>query len=146
MIRLFRENDLAAVMQIWLNTNIKAHDFIPKEYWLDHYEAVYEALPQAEVYVYEDDATHEITGFIGLTGNDIAGIFIKEASQSKGIGKLLLDHVKEIKTDLNLNVYQKNARAVSFYQREQFFIKKENRDNSTNEREFLMHWNKQVHI
>lgn len=37
MIRIFRENDLDAVAQIWLNTNIRAHNFISKEYWTDNY-------------------------------------------------------------------------------------------------------------
>lgn len=142
MIRAFRENDLTVVMRIWLDTNIKAHNFIPKEHWTENYASVIEILPQAEVYVYEDDETHQIVGFVGLTGNYIAGIFIEEVARSKGIGKQLLNYVKEIKTVLSLSVYQKNVRAVSFYQREQFIIQSENIDDSTNEKEFIMNWNK----
>lgn len=142
MIRSFRKNDLTAVMQIWLDTNTKAHNFIPKEYWEDNYAAVKEMLPQAEVYVYEDDDTRQIMGFIGLTKNYIAGIFIKETVQSNGIGKQLLDYVKRIKDNLSLSVYQKNERAISFYQREQFVIQTENIDISTNEKEFIMGWTK----
>lgn len=142
MIRAFRENDLAAVMQIWLDTNMKAHKFIRKEYWINNYTVVKEMLPQAEVYVYEDDDTHQIAGFIGLTNNYIAGIFIKEAAQSKGIGKQLLNYVKGMKSNLSLSVYQKNSRAVSFYLREQFIIQSKNLDDSTNEKEFIMNWSK----
>lgn len=142
MIRTFRENDLAAVMKIWLDTNIKVHSFIPKAYWTDNYAAVKEMLPQAEVYVYEDNDTHQIVGFIGLTNNYIAGIFVKEAAQSKGIGKQLLNYVKEIKTFISLSVYQKNERAVSFYQREHFIIQSENIDDCTDEKEFIMNWSK----
>ncbi len=140
MIRAFRENDLTAVMQIWLDTIMKAHKFIRKEYWTNNYPVVKEMLPQAEGYVYEDDDTHQIVGFIGLTNNYIAGIFIKEAAQSKGIGKQLLNYVKEMKSDLNLNVYQKNVRAVSFYLREKFIIQSESIDENTNEKEFIMNW------
>lgn len=142
MIRRFTENDLAAVMKIWLDTNIKAHDFIPKEYWTNNYAAVKEMLPQAEIYVYEDDKTHQTLGFIGLTNNYIEGIFIKEAVQSKGIGKILLNYVKEIKSDMSLSVYKKNIRAIAFYQREQFIIQSENIDNATNEKELIMAWSK----
>lgn len=142
MIRIFRENDLSAVMQIWLDTNIKAHKFIQKEYWINNYTVVKEMLPQAEVYVYEDDNTHQIVGFIGLTNNYIAGIFIKEAAQSNGIGKQLLNYVKELKSVLHLRVYQKNVRAVSFYLREQFTIRSESMDDNTNEKEFIMNWSK----
>lgn len=142
MIRAFRENDLTAVMQLWLDTNIKTHKFIPEEYWIDNYTVVKKMLPQAEVYVYEDDDTHQIAGFIGLTSNYIAGIFIKEAAQSKGIGKQLLSYVKEMKSDLSLSVYQKNVRAVSFYLREQFILQSESIDDNTNEKQFIMNWSK----
>ena len=40
---------------IWLKTNLKAHDFIPEQYWTSNYESVKEMMLQAEVYVYEDD-------------------------------------------------------------------------------------------
>lgn len=140
MIRAFREKDLPAVMQIWLDSNLKAHHFIPKGYWTAHYAAVKEMLPQADVYVHEDDDTRQITGFIGLTDDYIAGIFVKGEVQSKGIGKRLLNYVKKLKPALSLSVYQKNVRAVSFYQREQFSIHSENMDNDTNEKEFIMNW------
>lgn len=141
MIRKLRENDLAAVIEIWLDSNIKAHYFIPKEYWISNYPAVKEMLPQAEVYVYEEEDTQQIIGFIGLTENYIAGIFVQENAQSRGIGKQLLNYVKEIKTTLSLSVYQENMRAISFYQREQFIIQSKNIDDN-NEKEFIMSWKK----
>jgi len=142
MIRQFKKNDLPAVMQIWLDTNIKAHDFIPKEYWENNYEIVKEILPDAEIYVHEDDTAGFIDGFIGLTDNYIAGIFVKEDKQSKGIGKQLLNYVKNIKPNISLNVYQKNTKAVRFYKHEQFKIVSENVDDINNEKEFIMEWNK----
>lgn len=140
MIRPLEPPDLPAVMQIWLDTNINAHPFIPKEYWQAHYASVKEMLPQAQVYVYEDDSLHQILGFIGLTDYYIAGIFIKETAQSNGIGKQLLNYAKETKSALCLRVYQKNKRAVSFYQREQFMIQSEDIDENTKEKEFRMCW------
>lgn len=128
-------------MQIWLEANIQAHSFIPKEYWTENYAMVKDMLPQAEIYVHEDDV-NQIDGFIGLTDHYIAGVFVKESAQSKGIGKQLLDYAKEIKSDMYLNVYQKNARAVLFYQREQFIVQSEGIDESTNEKEFTMAWSR----
>ncbi len=143
MIRIMEDGDLTSVIQIWLDANIRAHSFVPEEYWTGNYEMVKEALGKAELYVYEENDTNEINGFIGLTGNYIAGIFVKEDVRSKGIGKRLLDYVKAFKPDLNLSVYQKNIRAVSFYQREQFVIQSEKLDECTNEKEFFMVWQKQ---
>ena len=129
-------------MQIWLDANIKAHSFIPKDYWTDNYAMVKEILPQAEIYVCEDSDTNQIDGFIGLTDNCIEGIFVREGIQSRGIGKQLLDFAKEIKSSMSLSVYQKNTRAIAFYQREQFVIHSESMDDSTNEKEFIMTWSK----
>ena len=142
MIRKFKEDDLNTVMQIWFDTNIKAHHFISRQYWIDNYEMVKDILPKKEIYVYEDDNTNQIDGFIGLMDNYIAGIFVNKNNQSRGIGKQLLDYVKEIKETLNLSVYQKNIRAISFYQREQFVIQFEHIDNDNSEKEFIMTWSK----
>ena len=133
MIRILQENDLGVVMQIWLDTNIDAHGFISREYWISNYATVEKMLPHAEIYVYENDDTEQIEGFIGVTDHYIAGIFVKAESQSKGIGKQLLDYVKGRKEELNLSVYQKNVRAVRFYQREQFLIRSEYIEKETNE-------------
>ena len=142
MIRAFEENDLTAIMQIWLDTNIKAHCFIPKEYWTDNYEMVSSVLPQAEIYVYENDATKQIDGFIGLSNEYIEGIFVREGIQSNGIGKQLLEYAKCVKSNMSLCVYQENTRAIQFYQREQFVIQSENIDDNTNQKEYVMIWKK----
>lgn len=140
MIRKLRESDLSAVMKIWLDTNIKSHNFVSKEYWTSNYEMVKEIIPKSEIYVYEEDDTNLIDGFIGLLDSYLAGLFVKDTAQSKGIGKQLLDYAKSIKSEMTLSVYQKNIRAIHFYQREQFQIQSENIDDNTNEKEFIMIW------
>lgn len=60
--------------------------------------------------------------------------------QSHGIGKSLLDCIKDKKVRLQLNVYQKNVRAMSFYQREGFTIQSEGLDEFTGEKEYVMNW------
>ena len=140
MIRKLRESDLSAVMKIWLDTNIKSHNFVSKEYWTSNYEIVKEILHKSEIHVYEEDDTNLIDGFIGLLDSYLAGLFVKNTAQSKGIGKQLLDYAKSIKSEMTLSVYQKNIRAVHFYQREQFQIQSENIDDNTNEKEFIMIW------
>ena len=138
MIRKLQKVDINRVADIWLKTNLKAHFFIPEQYWISNYEFVKELLPQAEVYVYEDDKM--IQGFVGLNDEYIEGIFVSDEMQSCGIGKLLLDYIKDKKVSLRLNVYQKNARAISFYQREGFIIQCEGLDEVTGEKEYTMLW------
>lgn len=140
MIRALEKSDVDRTAEIWLDTNIRAHSFIPAEYWQENFKPVREMLLQAEVYVYEDEAQNEIQGFIGLDGTYIAGIFVWHTVQSKGIGKRLLDFAKEKKNQLYLNVYQKNTKAVRFYQREGFRIQQETFDKNTDEKEYTMQW------
>ena len=132
MIRKLQKVDINRVADIWLKTNLKAHFFIPEQYWISNYEFVKEMLPQAEVYVYEDDKM--IQGFIGVSDEYIEGIFVSDEMQSCGIGKMLLDYIKDKKDRLQLKVYQKNVRAMSFYQREGFTIQSEEMDEFTREK------------
>ena len=138
MIRVVQKADITKVADIWLDTNIKAHNFISAQYWESNYELVKELLGQAEVYVYED--ARQIQGFIGLNDEYIEGIFVSDEMRSQGIGKLLLDFVKESRTQLSLNVYQKNTRAIHFYQREGFEIQNEGLDEATGEKDYVMTW------
>ena len=138
MIRELQNVDINKVVDIWLKTNLEAHDFIPGQYWTSNYEAVKKMLPQAEVYVYEDNKI--IQGFVGVRDEYIEGIFVSGKMQSHGIGKALLDYIKDKKARLQLNVYQKNVRAMSFYQREGFTIQSEGLDEFTGEKEYVMEW------
>jgi len=138
MIRKLQNADMDRVAGIWLDANLKAHSFISPQYWKGNFETVKKMLPQAEVYVYEND--REIWGFIGLNGAYIEGIFVSSEMQSRGIGKRLLDFVKTKKTELRLNVYQKNMRAIRFYQREGFKILREGMDEATGEKDYEMTW------
>ena len=109
-----------------------------RQYWKSNYELVKEMMPQSEVYVFEADKM--IQGFVGLNDEYIEGIFVSDEMQSCGIGKLLLDYIKGKKVSLRLNVYQKNARAISFYKREGFIIQCEDLDEATGEKEYTMLW------
>ena len=138
MIRKLLNGDIDRVADIWLKTNLKAHYFISNQYWKSNYELVKEMMLQSEVYVFEVDKM--IQGFVGLNDEYIEGIFVSDEMQSCGIGKLLLDYIKDKKERLQLNVYQKNARAISFYQREGFIIEGEGLDEATGEKEYTMLW------
>ena len=144
MIRKFETRDLDTVMQIWLHGNLDAHAFIAASFWTEHFEMVRDMLPQAELYVHENEGTRQIDGFIGLTENHIEGIFVAKAARSKGVGKALLEYAKSRKPSLTLSVYQKTERALAFYQREQFTVQSEGIDEDTNEAELQMLWSRQA--
>ena len=138
MIRKFITKDIEHIMNIWLNSNIKAHNFIDKSYWLDNFEYVKDVLPKATIYLYEHN--DKIVGFIGLNDSFIEGIFVKEEYQNKGIGSKLLNYVKNIYPCLSLHVYKNNIKATKFYLSHNFKITKEQIDESTNQLELILNY------
>lgn len=140
MIRKLEKDDIDAVMKIWRDGNIKAHTFIAKEYWDNNYDYVKEILPNSEIYVYI--YKEKIVGFIGISNNYIEGIFVDNNNQRNGIGKSLLNKVKENKESLTLEVYEKNINAINFYKKNGFIVVKEIMDEDTGERVYNMCWNK----
>lgn len=139
MIRKFEKRDIEQVMQIWLQGNMEAHPFIPKDYWESNYQIVEEQISEADVFVYEEK--EEIRGFIGLADSYIAGIFVDRKYRSMGVGKNLLDYAKSQNSSLSLSVYRQNQGAVSFYLREGFYISAEGIDEETGNGEYSMSWN-----
>lgn len=138
MIRKGEQRDISPIMEIWLNTNLEAHDFIRAEYWKSNYEMVESMMHEAELYVYERKGS--ICGFAGFMENYLAGIFVRNMYQGAGIGKALLDYVKNQKTEISLHVYEKNKGAVQFYLREGFVKKKEQIEKENREIEYEMWW------
>ncbi|QKS73329.1 GNAT family N-acetyltransferase [Paenalkalicoccus suaedae] len=138
MLRPFNTADLPRIAELWLETNVRAHDFVPESYWRGNLDAVREMLPEATIFVWEENRV--IAGFIGLSDSYIAGIFVDATHQSRGVGRRLLDYVKVEHDKLVLRVYRKNVRARAFYKREGFVEVSESVDEATGEVEVMMEW------
>lgn len=120
MIRSFLPADMTSVLSIWLAASLQAHDFIEPTFWQgklddmrDHY------LPSADVWVYERDG--QVVGFFALQVNMLAALFVHPEVHGQGIGSALLAKARLLSPEpLELSVYQRNAQAVAFYQRQGF--------------------------
>jgi len=141
MIKNLSMNKLEEVMRIWLETNIDAHDFIDKKYWIQNYDLVKELLKEADVYIFEENDV--IKGFVGIVENNyIGGIFVKKNYQREGIGKKLIDFCKNKYSYLTLHVLKKNHKAINFYNKNDFMILDELINEDTKESEYLMTFRK----
>lgn len=135
------EQELDAVMRLWLAGNVQAHGFIPEAYWHGHFEEVRKAVSQSRVYVaYAGGAA---IGFIGLVDGYVAGLFVDEHSRGSGVGRRLLARAKAENSALTLQVYRQNAGAVRFYRREGFVVASEQYDEQTGQREYTMRWQRE---
>ena len=143
MIRKFKEEDTTKVMAIWTKGNFEAHSFIDKDYWLLNYNKVKdEYLKKSETYVYTEN--NDIKGFISILNNEYIGaLFIKNEYRRSGIGRKLINFVKNKYDKLTLNVYEKNINAILFYTKLGFMNQKIQIDDKTNEKEYVMEWRKE---
>lgn len=138
MIREMRPEEIETVSNIWLQGNLEAHAFVDKDYWINNLNVVREQFRKAEIYVFVENG--KIQGFAGLQENYLAGIFVQKEYRDHGVGKKLLDYLKQKYSDLSLDVYAKNIRAKKFYSQNEFVIVREDMDESTNEVEYQMFW------
>ncbi len=143
MIRPYNKPDVDSILHIWLNASIQAHNFISSNYWESKQEDMKNIyLPASETYIYEDDTTKEILGFISLVDNYLAAIFVEPGNQGKGIGTLLLNHVKAIREELTLHVYLENSSSVDFYTKNGFVVSDQQTDHNTGAQELKMKWSR----
>ena len=138
MIRKVESKDVDEIMGIWLESTIKAHNFISKEYWENSYDTVKNVyIPMAETFVYEDE--EDIKGFISIINNEFIGaLFVATQYQGSGIGKELIDYTIDRYKKLNLAVYKDNKRSVEFYINRGFKIVKEQVNEDSGQEEYLM--------
>ena len=138
MIRQLQNKDIDKIMGIWLESTIYAHKFISKEYWNENYNIVKDVyIPMSKTFIYEDN--DDIRGFISIINNDFIGaLFVEKNYQSQGIGKSLIDYVKNLYDNLSLAVYKENEKALEFYKKMGFKIISENINEDTNCVEYIM--------
>lgn len=138
MIRDLKQKDIDKVMEIWLESTIKAHDFMPEKYWQDNYNAVKDIyIPQSKTYFYEEG--EEIKGFISILNDDFIGaLFVSLNEQGKGIGSNLIEYANAKFDNLKLAVYKQNQKSVNFYIKKGFEILSEEINEDSGFEEYIM--------
>lgn len=138
MIRKFKNADIDKLMDIWLESTVRAHNFISREYWESNYKVVKDAyMPIADTFVYEEDG--EIRGFISIINNEFIGaLFVDVKFQGMGIGSKLIDYSIEKYKKLTLAVYKENQKSVEFYTRKGFKIIEEGLNEDSGYTEYIM--------
>ncbi len=140
-IKGITKNDIPAIVEIWHEASLKAHGFIPEDYWSTNKELMKNLyIPESETY--QAVQGEQILGFISLIDNYLAALFIKPEFQENGVGSSLLHYAKTLRDSLNLKVFSKNSKSVDFYKRKGFSVTAESIDNDTGENELIMEWHK----
>lgn len=138
MIREFKSADLDKVMEIWLQGNEQAHNFIDSNFFKQNFDIVEMLIPMSTVYVQDLDG---VKGFIGITENYISGLFVEQDYRRQGTGKALVNKAKQRYNELFVHVYKKNTDAINFFRSQNFEIISESINEESNESELLLRCN-----
>lgn len=139
MVRRMTAADTDAVVKIWLEASIIAHDFVPAEFWIQRVDQLRDCyLSAAKTYVCEEGGA--VVGFLSLLDSTLAALFVLPESQGGGIGSQLLEYVQDAGSELSLTVYKLNHHSIAFYERHGFSVQREQLNPHTGQPELLMLW------
>lgn len=114
MIRHATNTDFYELAELYLDASLIAHPFIDPDYIARDMRHLREhRLPLEQAFLWEQQG--DIAGYIALEGTRINGLFIKVEHQRKGIGRALVEHVKQLHDELRVKVFQENYQAQRFY-------------------------------
>ena len=83
----------------------------------------------------------QLRGFVSvIQGRFVGALFVAPEFLHLGIGTALLNVVKQHFSDLSLEVYQKNCRAVNFYHAQGFRIEDSAWQDETRHPTWIMRW------
>lgn len=116
MIRPYSDDDLGDLLEAWYQASLVAHSFLSDQFLANERREIAERwLPIAETRVYEHQG--KVVGFISMLGNEVGAIFVHPLHQRHGIGRALMDHVRESRPYLELGVFEENEAGRRFYDR-----------------------------
>lgn len=121
MIRKYKAEDLEDLLLAWEKASKVAHPFLSDEFQeLERHKIENVYLPVTETWVWAAD--RRVVGFISLMGDEIGGLFLDPQFQREGIGRALVDHVRELREQLEVEVFKENIIGRAFYKKYGFVL------------------------
>ncbi|MBE9042058.1 GNAT family N-acetyltransferase [Oscillatoriales cyanobacterium LEGE 11467] len=114
VIREYEKRDLNALLSIWVAASEVAHPFLTREFLVqekDNIPKLY--LPNTQTWVAEED--ERVVGFISLMGNEVGALFVHPDYHRKAIGGRLMDKARELRGELDVEVFAANPIGRAFY-------------------------------
>ena len=140
-IKKISDANIQEIVDIWYETSIQSHYFIPNDYWKVNKSLMKEKyIPMSETYVATDGKI--LLGFVSMIDEYLAAIFVRTEYQNEGAGSQLLDYIKDIRDRIQLKVYKKNEKGIKFYKNKGFIVVSTSIDKETGEKELVMEWNR----
>jgi putative acetyltransferase len=114
MIRKYKDQDTESIISVWRSASALAHPFLSDSF-MDQGEQdirnIY--LKYAETWVTVVDG--QVVGFIAMAENEIGGLFLHPDCHGRSLGRGMVDLVRDIKPNLKVEVFERNAIGRRFY-------------------------------
>ncbi|HJY83788.1 MAG TPA: GNAT family N-acetyltransferase [Candidatus Binatia bacterium] len=122
-IRLMKDEDSEAIVQVWHTSGRMAYPFIERwqRFTLEQARSVFreEIASVCEIWVAETE--DGIVGYLALKGSYVDRLYVSPNHQRYGVGTSLLQYAMERSPDgLELHTHQKNTQARAFYEKHGF--------------------------
>ena len=116
-IRRANPTDRDVLVDIWLRSVRATHTFLSEEDILSLLPATRDYLTsdEPELWVLCADSG-AIMGFMGMSGSEIAALFLAPEFHGRGGGRRLIRHAQELRGELTVDVNEQNAAARRFYE------------------------------
>ncbi len=114
MIRKYQAADCEDLLHVWARASAVAHPFLSQEFLEQerhNIPSVY--LPNAETWVWEADG--RVVGFLSLLGNEVGAVFVDPEFHRSGIGRALMERARDLRGELEVEVFEKNPLGRAFY-------------------------------
>lgn len=116
IVREYQPEDLNGVLAAWESATRLAHPFLSEDFLeQERYNIPNLYLPNAETWVIEQD--QQVIGFIALLGNEVGAIFVDPKHHGTGAGRALMDQARELRGNLEVEVFAANTIGRRFYER-----------------------------
>lgn len=114
MIRPYLDTDLGQVLDVWYRASLVGHPFLDEAFFENERRMIAEEwLPVAETIVYEYEGG--VVGYLALNGNEVGAVFVDPDHHRRGIGRALMDRARELRSSLELEVFEANPVGPAFY-------------------------------
>ncbi len=114
MIRKYEPADCEDLLDVWARASALAHPFLSEDFLEQERHNIPNVyLPKAETWVWESDG--HVVGFIALLGNEVGAVFVDPGFHRSGIGRALMDRARDLRGELEVEVFERNLLGREFY-------------------------------
>jgi putative acetyltransferase len=115
-IRQGTQADHAVLLDIWLRSVRATHAFLSEDDIQSLLPLVRDlALPALELWVLCTDSG-TVVGFLGMSGSKMEALFLAPEFHRQGGGRRLVQHARELRGEITVDVNEQNLSACRFYE------------------------------